>query len=52
MAKTEIRNCGWLAQVDRHGGSTFAYWPYSKGAEDIPKLQKEVFVLAAEREEH
>jgi chromosome partitioning protein len=42
VAKTEIRNCGWLAQVDRHGGSIFDYRPHSKGAEDIPKLQREV----------
>ncbi len=42
VARTEIRNCGWLAQVDRHGGSIFDYRPLSKGAEDIPKLQREV----------
>jgi cellulose biosynthesis protein BcsQ len=42
VATTEIRNCGWLAQVDRHGGSIFDYRPHSKGAEDIPKLQREV----------
>jgi cellulose biosynthesis protein BcsQ len=42
VARTEIRNCGWLAQVDRHGGSIFDYRPHSKGAEDIPKLQREV----------
>jgi cellulose biosynthesis protein BcsQ len=42
VAKTEIRNCGWLAQVDRHGGSIFEYRPNSKGAQDIPKLQREV----------
>lgn len=42
VAKTEVRNCGWLAQVDRHGGSIFEYRPNSKGAEDIPKLQREV----------
>ena len=42
VAKTEIRNCGWLAQVDRHGGSIFDYRPHSKGEEDIPKLQREV----------
>jgi len=42
VAKTEIRNCGWLAQVDRHGGSIFEYRPNSKGAEDVPKLQREV----------
>jgi len=42
LAKTEVRNCGWLAQVDRHGGSIFKYRPHSKGAEDIPKLQEEI----------
>ena len=42
LAKTEVRNCGWLAQVDRNGGSIFEYRPKSKGAEDIPKLQREV----------
>jgi len=42
VAKTEVRNCGWLAQVDRHGGNIFDYRPHSKGAEDIPKLQREV----------
>jgi chromosome partitioning protein len=42
IAATEIRNCGWLAQVDRHGGSIFAYRPLSKGAHDIPRLQDEV----------
>lgn len=42
IAKTEVRNCGWLAQVDRHGGSIFEYRPHSKGAADIPKLQAEV----------
>lgn len=42
IARTEVRNCGWLAQVDRHGGSIFDYRPHSKGAEDIPKLQREV----------
>ena len=42
VARTEVRNCGWLAQVDRHGGSIFDYRPRSKGAEDIPKLQREV----------
>jgi chromosome partitioning protein len=42
IAQTEVRNCGWLAQVDRHGGSIFKYRPHSKGAEDIPKLQQEI----------
>ena len=42
VAKTEVRYCAWLAQVDTHGGSIFDYRPYSKGAEDIPKLRREV----------
>lgn len=42
IAKSEIRNCGWLAQVDRHGGSIFSYRPKSKGAQDIPKLRDEI----------
>jgi chromosome partitioning protein len=41
-AKTEIRNCGWLAQVDEHGGSIFAYRPFSKGATDMGLLVDEV----------
>ena len=42
LARTEIRTCGWLAQVEAHGGSIFDYRPKSKGAEDIPKLEREV----------
>ena len=51
VAKTEVRNCGWLAQVDRNGGSIFEYRPHSKGSEDIPKLQKEILdgIRATER---
>jgi len=41
-AETEIRPCGWLAQVDEHGGSIFDYRPHSKGAEDFAKLRAEV----------
>jgi chromosome partitioning protein len=44
-ARTEIRNCGWLAQVDEHGGSIFAYRPYSKGAADMGSLVDEVMEL-------
>jgi chromosome partitioning protein len=44
-ARTEIRNCGWLAQVDEHGGSIFAYRPYSKGAADMGQLVDEVMEL-------
>jgi chromosome partitioning protein len=51
VAKTEVRNCGWLAQVDRHGGNIFEYRPHSKGAEDIPKLQREVLNRLRVREE-
>lgn len=42
IADTEIRNCGWLAQVDDHGGSIFEYRPRSKGAADILRLREEV----------
>lgn len=41
-AKTEVRSCGWLARVDEHGGSIFAYRPYSNGAEDMATLVDEV----------
>jgi chromosome partitioning protein len=44
-AKTEIRTCGWLAQVDENGGSIFRYRPYSKGAEDMNFLVAEVLEL-------
>ena len=44
-AKTEIRTCGWLAQVDENGGSIFQYRPYSKGAEDMGLLVAEVLEL-------
>src|SRR5690349_19225916 len=30
-AATEMRSCGWMAQVDEHGGSSFHYRPRSKG---------------------
>lgn len=42
LARTEIRNCAWLARVDEHGGSIFAWRPHSKGARDIMSLKKEV----------
>jgi cellulose biosynthesis protein BcsQ len=42
LAKTEVRTCGWLAQVDENGGSIFHYRPHSKGAEDIAALVAEV----------
>lgn len=42
LAKTEIRPCGWVAQVDEHGGSIFEYRPKSKGAQDFTALKAEV----------
>jgi ATPases involved in chromosome partitioning len=42
LAETEIRPCGWLAQVDEHGGSIFDYRPHSKGAKDFARLRLEV----------
>ena len=41
-AATEIRTCGWLAQVDEHGGSIYHYRPFSKGAADMQALTSEV----------
>lgn len=41
-AQTEIRSCGWLAQVDEFGGSIFHYRPYSRGAMDLAQLVEEV----------
>ncbi len=35
IAPVEVRTCGWLAQVDEHGGSIFHYRPRSKGAKDM-----------------
>lgn len=35
IAPVEVRSCGWLAQVDEHGGSIFHYRPKSKGAKDM-----------------
>src|SRR5271168_544184 len=40
-AKSEVRTCGWLAQVDENGGSIFQYRPYSRGAEDMGNLVSE-----------
>jgi chromosome partitioning protein len=42
LAEIEIRPCGWLAQVDEHGGSIFDYRPNSKGAQDFTQLRVEV----------
>ena len=44
-AETEVRTCGWLAQVDENGGSIFHYRPHSKGAEDMAALVKELLKL-------
>jgi chromosome partitioning protein len=44
VAATEIRTCGWLAQVDENGGNIFTYRPHSRGAEDMEKLVQEVLV--------
>jgi chromosome partitioning protein len=41
-ACSEIRFCGWLAQVDENGGSIFHYRPLSKGAQDMAALVEEV----------
>jgi chromosome partitioning protein len=42
IADTEVRNCGWLAQVDEYGGSIFDFRPYSNGAEDMMDLSVEL----------
>jgi len=42
IAQTELRSCGWLAQVDEHGGSIFDYRPHSNGAKDMKDFTKEV----------
>ena len=41
-ARSEIRSCGWMAQVDENGGSIFHYRPLSKGAQDMAPLVEEV----------
>ena len=38
IATAEVRSCGWMAQVDEHGGSIFHYRPRSKGAKDMNGL--------------
>jgi chromosome partitioning protein len=43
-AATEIRTCGWLAQVDEHGGSIFQYRPHANGAKDMLVLKEQVLV--------
>jgi cellulose biosynthesis protein BcsQ len=37
-ARSEVRTCGWLAQVDENGGSIFHYRPHSRGAADMALL--------------
>ena len=49
-ARTEVRTCGWLAQVDDHGGSIFHYRPHAKGAADLGALIDEALELLAGRE--
>ena len=49
-ARSEIRTCGWLAQVDENGGSIFHYRPYSKGAQDMEALVHEVLQLLGREE--
>ena len=44
-AKSEIRSCGWLAQVDEYGGSIFHFRPHSNGAQDMKALVQEVITL-------
>ena len=41
-ARSEIRSCGWLSQVDEHGGSIFDWRPSSNGAQDITSLVNEI----------
>ena len=43
-APSEIRSCGWLAQVDEHGGSIFQYRPHANGAKDMLVLKEQVLV--------
>jgi chromosome partitioning protein len=46
-ARTEVRTCGWLAQVDEHGGSIFHWRPHARGAADMTLLVDEVLELLA-----
>jgi chromosome partitioning protein len=43
-AAAEIRSCGWLAQVDEHGGSIFHFRPRANGAKDLLALKDQVLV--------
>ncbi|HEX3357884.1 MAG TPA: ParA family protein [Tepidisphaeraceae bacterium] len=47
-ARSEIRTCGWLAQVDEHGGSIFAWRPHSKGTADMNALLIELLETLGE----
>jgi chromosome partitioning protein len=49
-ARTEVRTCGWLAQVDEHGGSIFHWRPHAKGAMDMAALLNEVLELQAKED--
>jgi chromosome partitioning protein len=44
-AQSEIRSCGWLAQVDEYGGSIFHFRPRSNGTKDMTALVEEVVGL-------
>jgi hypothetical protein len=43
-AAAEIRSCGWLAQVDEHGGSIYQFRPRANGAKDLLVLKGQVLV--------
>jgi len=43
-AAAEIRSCGWLAQVDEHGGSISHFRPRANGAKDLVALKDQVLV--------
>ncbi len=49
-ARTEIRSCGWLAQVDEYGGSIFHWRPLSRGAADISALVTEAMATLSANE--
>lgn len=52
-ATSEIRSCGWLAQVDEYGGSIFYWRPRSRGAQDMGALVEETLtVLSANENQH
>ncbi len=49
-AQTEIRSCGWLAQVDEYGGSIFHWRPLSRGAADLSALVAEAMATLSANE--